>query len=378
MSDSPHKPAEKLSRRGFLIMLTGSALAAAAGCRPQDMPPVPTLYAPGSDIQPPNPASTGEPTAAASVGTFRDPRFGEIIYDQTLLTEVKDLYITQYDYGNTPEVDPTTWSLTVDGLVESPLTLNLEAIKALPAHEDMRVLECISDPVGGNLIGNLMWKGVLFQEILKQVKPKPEATFVRFYAADGYSTSVKVEWITQPMTLLAYEMNGEPLTVPHGFPLRIHMPGLYGQKMPRWLTRIEFIDFDYTGYWEGRGWSNIAAIKTRSMVRLPDAGGEVKPGAIVVIQGLAFAGKRDITQVEVQIDGGEWMPATLKTPKDPLSWTQWYLEWTIPAPGSYQIGVRATDSEGFTQESESTGIFGGAFPNGTDAIHRTIITGVEG
>src|SRR5205807_10246734 len=143
-------------------------------------------------------------------------------------------------------------------------------------------------------------------EILSRVKVKPEATYVKFEAADGYSTSVKLDWITQPNVMLAYDMNGVPLTQTHGFPLRILMPGLYGQKMPRWLQHIEFIEHDYIGFWESNGWSNIAAVKTNSIIKSPTSNGaNLKAGAKVAIQGVAFAGKRAITKVEVRIDNGD-------------------------------------------------------------------------
>lgn len=366
----------KLSRRGFLVAITGSALAAAAGCRP-DGQPAPTIYAPGSAT---TSATTSAPTAtpgsaAAATTPVLDPKYGKLTYDKTILTPTDSLYVTQYDYNNTPNVDAATWKLVIDGKVDKPLSLTLDEIKAMPSTKEIRTLECISDPVGGTLIGNLMWKGVLFSEILKQLTPAPEVTHVRFEAADNYSTSVKLEWMTQPGVLLAYDMNDEPLTTVHGFPLRLHIPGLYGQKMPRWLTRIEFIDYDYTGYWEGRGWSNTADIRTRSAIRLPSDSGTAQAGSQIYIQGIAFAGKRKITQVEVQIDGGDWMPATLVENDGPLAWTQWYVTWTLPAPGTYRIGVRATDETGFVQSEEAAGLFGGAFPNGTDAIHRLTMQG---
>ncbi|MBE7513517.1 MAG: molybdopterin-dependent oxidoreductase [Anaerolineales bacterium] len=371
-------PNETISRRGFLIAITGSAVAAAAGCRPTNAPPAPTLYVPGSDPKPITPTAP-PPTSVPVANAPRDPLFGKLTYDSTILTDVSNLYVTQYDYNNTPEVDAATWTFTVDGLVNTPQTYSLEAIKALPAHEDMRVLECISNPVGGTLIGNLMWKGVLFEQILSQVGLKADATHARFYAADGYETSVALEWITQPNVLLAYEMNGEPLTTVHGFPLRIHMPGLYGQKMPRWLTRIEFIDYEFEGFWESRGWSKTAAIKTKSIIRQPTDNDPVQSGTVVVLQGVAVAGKRAIRTVEVQIEGGDWLPATIKAPAEdsPLAWTQWWFEYVIPAPGAYQFSVRATDETGYTQMTVAEGVFGGAFPDGTDKIHRVSIRSQE-
>lgn len=366
-----HDDAEqsKISRRGFLIAITGSALAAAAACRPADLI-APTVYAPGST---PFPAGGAAVTPPGEAVLLRDPVFGEVTFDEMRLTDVADLYITQYDYNNTPAVDAATWRLAVDGLVENPLTLDYDEVRAMPAREDMRVLECISNPVGGNLIGNLIWKGFLFQEVLDRVGVRPEATHVRFEAADGYTTAVRLEWMMQPGTLLAYEMNGEPLTVPHGFPLRLHIPGLYGQKMPRWLTRIEFIDYDYIGFWESRGWSNVADVRTKSIIRSPNQNAVVGAGSEVALQGVAFAGRRRIEGVDVRIESGEWMPATLLRGPSPLAWTQWYITWTLPAPGTYRIAVRATDDTGFAQTSEAIGIFGGAFPNGTDAIHAISI-----
>lgn len=364
----PTDNASHVSRRGFLIALTGSAIAAAAACRPTG-PDVPTPYAPGSGLAPT--ATRPIPTADASAAP--DPTYGEITFDQMRFTSAEDLYITQFDYNNTPEVNADTWTLTVDGLVEQPLTLDYAQVLTMPVYEDIRTLECISNPVGGDLIGNLTWTGFLFQEILDRVKVSPEATHVRFDAADGYSTSVLLEWITQPGVMLAYHMNGEPLTVKHGFPLRIHMPGLYGQKMPRWLTHVEFIDYDYTGFWEARGWSNTAEVRTKSILQSPPGNAQVSNGARFYLQGVAFAGKRRITAVEVRIDDGEWMPASLAPGPSPLAWTQWYVPWTFSAPGAYRIAVRATDDTGFVQMNEDAGLFGGAYPNGTDGIHSTVL-----
>ncbi|MBX3062418.1 MAG: molybdopterin-dependent oxidoreductase [Anaerolineae bacterium] len=363
----------RLSRRGFLIAITGSAIAVAAGCRPTTSSPAPTAYAPGSSLGTPMATATSGGTAIA---TAPDPKFGQLVYDKRQYTAVPDLYITQYDYSNTPQVDQEAWMLTVDGLVETPLTINYADLLKLPSFEDTRTLECISDPPNGTLMGNLQLKGIDMKTLLDKAKVKPEATHVRFEAADGYSTSVELRWITQPNVMLAYEMNGEPLNATHGFPLRIFTPGLYGQKMPRWITRIEFIDYDYTGFWESRGWSNVAEIKTKSVIRMPDDRDEVQAGSIAYLQGVAVAGKRKITGVEVQIDDGEWQPAELYPGESSLEWTQWSFEWNVPAPGSYRIGVRATDDTGFVQSSEADGLFGNAYPNGTDAIHRLVIKSV--
>lgn len=363
----PGHPSSKLSRRGFLVAVTGSAIAAAAGCRPSGLIP-PTPYTPGS-----GPLATGTPNPVSTAASVLDAKFGSVTFDKIILTTVKDLYITQYDYGRTPDILPEEWALKVDGLVDTPVTLDYAAIKKFPVYEDMRTLECIGNPVGGGLIGNLMWKGFRFSEILKLVKPKATATHLKFECADGYSTSVELKWVQHPDTLLAYEMNGEPLTVKHGFPLRISTPGLYGQKMPRWITHLEFIDQYYRGFWESRGWSDVANVQTNSIIKTPEPGYTAQTGSTIAIQGVAFASPRKITKVEVQIDEGEWMPAKLTAGQSPLAWTQWYLLWKAPAPGVYRIGVRATDETGFVQANEAVGIFGDSAPNGTSAIHRVTL-----
>jgi DMSO/TMAO reductase YedYZ molybdopterin-dependent catalytic subunit len=360
-------PANKLSRRGFLVAITGSAVAAAAGCRPTGSAIPPTVYAPGG-----GPAPTNTARAVAQNGV-KDATYGTVTYNKTILTETDKLYITQYNYSRNPEIKVEEWSLTVDGLVEKPVVLDYKTVQALPAFEDVRVLQCIGNPLGGGQIGNINWKGFDFAEVLKQVKVKANATHAKFEAADGYSTSVELKWITQPGVMMAYEMNGEPLSFKHGFPLRILMPGLYGQKMPRWITRIEFIDYDFTGYWEGGGWSNVASAQTNAIVKTPFDGYEFKAGTSVAIQGVAWAGTRKITKVEVQIEDGEWMPTELKQGDSPLEWTQWYVTWTPPAPGAYRVGVRATDEDGFVQTADENSSFGNAYPNGTTAIHRITV-----
>ncbi len=362
----PFNPPNRVSRRGFLIAITGSALAAAAGCRPDGLA-VPTPYTSGSGPRP-----TGAPRTPVVVGVH-DARYGSVTYDKLILTSPDNLYITQYDYSQTPAIKAEEWALNIDGLVGSTLVLDYAAVKAVPAIEDMRTLECIGNPVGGDLIGNVQWKGFDVQEILKRVNVKSTATHVKFECADGYSTSVELKWVTQPNVLMAYEMNGQPLTVEHGFPLRILMPGLYGQKMPRWITHMEFIDSYYKGFWESHGWSDVAAVQTNSIIQTPSDGYKVQAGTALAIQGVAWAGKRKIVAVEIQINGADWTPATLTSGPTPRAWTQWYMMWTPDAPGTYQIGVRATDEARFTQTNEAVGIFGDSMPDGTSAIHRITV-----
>jgi DMSO/TMAO reductase YedYZ molybdopterin-dependent catalytic subunit len=286
-----------------------------------------------------------------------------------LITPTGELFVTSY--SSAPRVDPAAWSLTVDGLVDRPLTLTYADLASFPKVESVRTLECIGNPVGGSLIGNPRWSGFLAQEIWDRVGIRPEAIRAKFTSADGYQTSVDLRWITQPDVLLVTEINGEPLPAAHGFPLRILMPGLYGQKMPKWLTRIEFIPEVFIGYWEGRGWSDEASVRTNSIIRQPRGLGALPPGAVPVF-GVAFAGLRGITAVEIRIDEGDWQPAQLVQDPSPLVWTQWSFDWPAEA-GAHRIAVRATDETGFVQNSDADTLLAGAFPDGTDDIHSVVV-----
>jgi hypothetical protein len=222
------------------------------------------------------------------------------------------------------------------------------------------------------LIGNPVWGGFEAEALWREVGILSQARRARFEAEDDYETSVALKWITQPGVLLVYELNGEPLPQEHGFPLRILMPGLYGQKMPKWIRQIEFIDHDHQGYWESRGWSDVAAVKTNSIVRQPGDLDRVPVGPVPVF-GVAFAGLRRITGVEVRIDDGPWSHAALLQDDSMLVWTQWSFEWTADE-GRHTVAVRATDDTGFVQTTESQAILSNAFPAGSDSIHAVVVT----
>lgn len=294
---------------------------------------------------------------------------------ETSLTPVADFYVQHFQ--SAPQVNVDTWQLIIDGLVDHPMTLDYTAILSLPRAEFMRTLECIGNPVGGNQIGNAQWAGFWLADLLAQARPQAAANRVRFAAADGYETSVALDWIMVPDVLMAYEMNGEPLTPAHGFPLRIFMPGLYGQKMPKWITRLEFIaDAGHLGYWEERGWSNVAAVKTNSQMISPTHISRLPPGETLIF-GVAYAGNRAITRVEIGIEParGEvvWGDAELLPGPSSQVWTQFYFPWTPAAPTSYTLYVRATDSDGFTQQEIAQGVLEGAFPDGSDKIHNIVV-----
>jgi DMSO/TMAO reductase YedYZ molybdopterin-dependent catalytic subunit len=381
MSDTPPNP-NKLSRRAFLMGVTGSAIAVAAGCRPAATT-VPTVYPTGSARLTPNAtAPTAAPTVILTPGDAPpDAAYGKITHDQIIVTSVQDFYVTQYDYNRTPEIDSKKWTLKIDGLVETPVVLTHDELLALPIYEEMRTLQCIGNPVGGELIGNAVWAGTLLQPLLDRAQISAKATHAKFYAEDGYSTAVQLKFLTQPNVMLAHRMNGQPLNTTHGFPARIMMPGLYGQKMPRWLTRIELIDYDYIGYWEGNGYSNLATVNTNSIIQSPREDYRttgLTVGAKVQLQGIAYGAPRLITKVEVRINDGAWLPAKVTRGPNNLTWTQWRYEWVPAAVGGYDIFVRATDDSGFTQTKELEGLFDRDSYNGTTVIHKITLRAEKG
>ena len=347
-----------LSRRDFLKAAgatAGGSILLLVGCRttrPGESPPPSTAV----------PAPAGTPTPLPT-----RPR-------QVEITPTESFYVQKYQ--GVPTVDAATWQLTIDGLVEKPLTLSYADALARPRAEMMRTLECIGNPVGGNQIGNATWAGFWLADLLAEAQVKPEAVRARFAAADDYDTSVALSYLTRPGVLLAYEMNGEPLTPAHGFPLRIFMPGLYGQKMPKWITRISFIDDDsHRGYWEKQGWSETAEVKTNSQIMAPQHIGKVPPAGVEVF-GVAYAGSRRVTSVEVGVEAGRtltWYPAQILSGPSPEAWTQFYFSWTPPESTSYTLYVRATDETGFVQTEPGRGILEGAFPDGTDRIHNIVV-----
>ncbi|MBI4303327.1 MAG: sulfite oxidase, partial [Chloroflexi bacterium] len=290
-----------------------------------------------------------------------------------------------------PKVDIKYWRLEVDGLVENPLTFDYEQLKKLPAVAQYLTLECISNPVGGDQIGNALWKGVRMRDLLLQAGAKSSAIKVVLYGEDEYSDSIALSKAMEEGTLLAYEMNGETLTNGHGFPVRLLVPGIYGMKNVKWLTRIELVDYDYRGYWQERGWSDLAAIKTMSRIDVP-AGRESGLSFLelmdlfttpeeeerelkieqdsALLGGIAFAGDRGISQVEVSTDDGQtWNKAQVKEALSPYTWVLWVYDWRPPGEGKLTIKVRAADSKGNLQPSEPAD----PLPDGASGYHSIVV-----
>jgi DMSO/TMAO reductase YedYZ molybdopterin-dependent catalytic subunit len=259
------------------------------------------------------------------------------------LTATSDFY--RIDINLTPpRLDAAQWRLEVSGLVARPLSLSLEELRARPSISQAITLECISNPVAGDLISSAVFTGVRLKDVLAEAQVKPEAHAVFAQAADGFFETIVASDIADDRTLLVYAMNGVPLPAAHGFPLRVYIPNRYGMKQPKWITRIEAIADERPGYWVKRGWDREALVKTTAVIdATPHASGNAEVG------GIAFAGARGIERVEVQIDDASWQQAALCAPPiGPLTWVQWRYAWQ-PTPGRHRVRVRAYDGRGQLQ-----------------------------
>jgi DMSO/TMAO reductase YedYZ molybdopterin-dependent catalytic subunit len=262
--------------------------------------------------------------------------------------------------------------LTLRGLADdASYQLPWEALQNLSYVSAMRTIACIGNPGGGDWIANATWGGVALGPVLQSLPLSATRPYAKLTSADGYQTGLPVATLLAPTTLLAYHMEGQALSHSHGYPVRLLVSDLYGQKMPKALTEIEFMEQPFIGYWEAYGWSQEGRVQTQAFFTAPQMGAPLRGGAM--LQGLAFAGARRIVRVEVSADGGEWQTAHLIQPPEPDVWTPWYLQWLAPAPGEYQLEVRATDSDGFTQSQRPDPFFKRPHKQGNALIHSITV-----
>jgi len=265
-----------------------------------------------------------------------------------------------------PSVDAKGWRLTLKGKVERPYSLTLDELTQLPAVTKPHTLMCISNEVGGDLISNAIWKGIPLRTLLEKAGIRPGATELILRARDGYSDSFPLSAALRDGTILAYEMNGKPLTRQHGFPARVLVMGIYGMKNVKWLTELEVADYDYKGYWEVRGWSDTAIYKTFSRIDVPRFDSVLKRGERTWIAGVAFAGDRGIKAVEVSVDSGKsWQAARLKPAMGDHTWVLWAFEWVPASPGDVMLQVRAVDDAGAVQPPGPKA----PLPDGAEGLH---------
>ncbi|WP_309106697.1 molybdopterin-dependent oxidoreductase [Arthrobacter sp.] len=252
-----------------------------------------------------------------------------------------------------PEINVEDWELRVHGLVEQEVRLTFQDLLDAELIESHVTLTCVSNPVGGNLAGNAKWLGVPLRDVLKMARPQPGADMVLSTSEDGFSASTPLEVLQDDRdAMLAIAMNGEPLPLEHGYPVRMVVPGLYGfVSATKWVVDLEVTRFaDSKAYWTQRGWSERGPIKTMARVEVPRSFAKVAAGR-VAIGGTAWAQTRGITKVEVQIDNGDWAEATLSAEASVITWRQWSFDWEA-TPGPHYIKVRATDGTGEVQTDQ--------------------------
>jgi DMSO/TMAO reductase YedYZ molybdopterin-dependent catalytic subunit len=286
------------------------------------------------------------------------------------VTSAEDHYVVDINLVQ-PSLEADDWSLSVKGMVATPLSLSFADLQArFPVVEEFSTLTCVSNEVGGNLVGHSAWRGVRLADMLKTAGAEEGAVDVVFRAADGYSDSIPFEVAQDPRVLVAFAQNGAPLTQEHGFPCRVRVPPIYGMKNVKWIEEIEVVANDYEGYWADRGWSDEAVVRTQSRIDVAGDSHRAMVGEQSWIAGIAWAGVRGVAKVEVSTDGGDtWDVAMLKDPISPISWRQWAYAWQPEETGEHTVMCRATDGDGETQTSRRDA----PHPAGATGWHTTTI-----
>ncbi len=355
--------AERLNRRQFivrvggaaaLITVAGAGVSAALGGRRETL----AAAAEGQRWS----ATNALPNADATVQAVQGTR-----PEYTPLERYYRIDITLAP----PAIQEVDWRLRVEGLVDAPRELTLSELRAYEPMHQFITMACISNPVGGELISTTRWTGVPLQRLLSEWGLQDTATHLRITSADGFFEYVAIEDIeNDERIMLAYEWDGVPLRIRHGFPLRVYIPDLYGMKQPKWIESIEAVDAWAPGYWVQRTWDRTAQMRATSvidtvstgmMLGTPQAGEETT----ISIGGMAHAGARGISKVEVQVDGGEWQQAELREPISELTWVLWRFEWPFEA-GEHTFTVRCTDGEGETQLTDRRP----PHPSGATGLHN--------
>ena len=271
-----------------------------------------------------------------------------------------------------PRPDVATWRLRLTGMVERPFELTYDELIAMPLHEQYVTIACVSNEVGGDLVGNALWSGVRLKELLDRAGISPEATQIVGRAVDGFTVGFPTAWAIADdrEPLVAVTMNGEPLPADHGYPARLIVPGLFGYvSATKWLTEIELTTLEaFDAYWVPLGWAKLAPILTQSRIDVPRDGARVEAGTIA-IAGVAWAPDRGIGSVEVQIDEDGWEPAELSVPISDATWVQFVRRWEATG-GEHLVRVRAIDGEGEVQTDAKTR----PAPDGSRGHHTIRVT----
>jgi DMSO/TMAO reductase YedYZ molybdopterin-dependent catalytic subunit len=270
-----------------------------------------------------------------------------------------------------PAISPGDWSVRIHGMVEREITLSYADLLKRPRRESWLTLNCVSNPVGGDLISNAWWSGVHLKDLLEEAGVRQGADAVKQTSDDGWTCGTPLSAMLDDRgAMLAYAMNGQPLPIEHGFPVRTLVPGLYGYVSAcKWVRDIEVTTFDsFTAYWTDRGWSPLGPVKLASRIDVPGNGHHV-PAGQVRVGGLAWQQHTGISAVEVQLDGGGWQPATIASRNLTDSWVQWVATVDASA-GHHRLACRAVNDDGQVQ----TAVRADPVPNGATGWHTISFT----
>ena len=354
----------QVERRGFLTMLIATGVASVvigAGARAMS-----AATAAVNDVR----AALKLPAASSPGPTIAADATLDISGISPFVTPNADFY--RIDTAlQVPSVDSSQWSLKITGMVEEEIEITFDELLALPLQERLITLTCVSNEVGGDLIGNALWLGYPIRELLARAKPAAGADMVLSTSQDGFTASTPLEVLTDNRVdaLLAVGMNGEPLPLEHGFPVRMVVPGLYGYvSATKWVTELKVTTFaEDQGYWTSRGWTARGPIKLSSRIDTPRVGASAAAGT-VAIAGVAWAQNVGIASVDVRIDGGDWQSATLAKTVTVDSWLQWSYAWEATS-GSHEVQVRATNLDGEVQTSTEAP----PAPDGSSGLHTVTV-----
>ena len=291
-----------------------------------------------------------------------DPTFPEVAGLSSAITLPADHYVVDINF-EAPVVSAKDWRLKVDGGKEAA-SLTLGQIVALPTEELPVFLECVSNTVGGALVSNGLWACVSLADVVAASGVKTDFATVMAHAVDGYSAAIPAEHLDE--VLLAYAMSGEAIPRRHGFPVRLLWPGRYGMLSVKWLTRLELLQKPAEGYWAERGWDREGFLNTGSRIDVPERSAEV--ASELTVAGVAWA-RNGVGTVEVSVDDEQtWTTTQIEAPLNEISWHRWQTNVSLP-PGRSTLAVRATDTSGARQETESVS----PHPGGATGIHRVIV-----
>ncbi|MGI8406198.1 MAG: molybdopterin-dependent oxidoreductase [Thermomicrobiales bacterium] len=286
------------------------------------------------------------------------------------ITSNGDFYVVSKNFIDPNPNRGDDWSIEVGGLGTKPFTLTRSDLQAMASPPFVSTLTCISNPIGGNLMSTAEWTGAPLAAVLRKAGVGAGAVKLICEGEDGYTDSFPIERALSPEPHIVWEMNGVPLQKLHGTPVRLIVPGLYGIKNVKWLTKLTVTKEDYKGFWQQREWTDIGTVKASSRIDMPGDHAVISAGP-TEIGGVAFAGDRGIRAVEVSVDDGKtWKDASIVENPSPggLSWVLWKMPW-IPTSGAYQLVVRATDGMGDVQTKESAS----ELPDGASGWHRITV-----